>query len=133
MIEITIKSQNWKKVKEMNLFWFEVNEMRQVETGTVQKHHPWKGYPTHANIFIWPVLVMVLLKMTVKAFNHFVLLTLGKIPPILHPNRRDSPSLHSHFTSLHRSHSTDYWVFVPFDFGLLKGSHNFTQHLTPFS
>lgn len=28
-----------EKVNELNLFWFEVNEMRQTQTGTAPKHH----------------------------------------------------------------------------------------------
>ena len=92
------------------------------ETGTIPKHHPWKGYPTHANIFIWPILVRVLLKMRVKALDNLMLWTLGKIPPILHPNRCDSP-LHSPFYFI-TSFSQNWPLSVcPFDFGLLKGSH----------
>lgn len=120
-----IKSQNWKKVNELNLFWFEVNEMRLMETGTVPKHHPWKWYLTCKYIY-WPILVRVLLKAIVKEFHNLMLWTLGKIPPILNPNRCDSP-LHSPFYFI-TSFSQNWPLSVcPFDFGLLKGSHSSTS------
>lgn len=31
------KARELEKVSELNLFWFEVNEMRQTETGTAPK------------------------------------------------------------------------------------------------
>lgn len=117
------------KVNELNLFCFEVNKMRPMETGTVPKGHPEKRYSTPVSIFIWPMLVGVLLKMIVTALYYFMLLTLWNISPILHPNRCDSPSLPHHFAFLHRSNGTDYWMIVPFDSGPLKGSHNFTRLL----
>lgn len=59
-----------------------------------------------------------------------------KIPGILHPNVCDSLSLYSHVTSWHRSLFPRHWlhsVFPPFDFALIKGSHNFIQLLMSFS
>lgn len=86
-----------KKVNELNLFWLEVNEIKQMETGTLPKRHPQKWCPIHVNILIWPILVSVLLKMIGTAFYYFLILILGKVPPFLHSNVSDLPSLHSLF------------------------------------
>lgn len=96
------------------------------ETGTIPKHHPWKGYPTHANIFIWPILVRVLLKMIIKAFNNLMLWTLGKISPVPNPNRCDSPLPSPFYFIACFSQMSQNWPLsvCPFDFGLLKRSRS---------
>ena len=76
--------------------------------------------------YIWPILVRVLLKAIVKVFHNLMLWTLGKIPPILNPNKRDSP-LHSPFYFI-TSFSQNWPLSVcPIDFGLLKCSHSSTS------